>query len=162
MFRGLRRKRQLLSEAATIAILNTCTSGVLALAGDDEYPYAVPLSYAYMDGRLFFHFARAGHKIDAIARNDKASFCVIAQDEVIEKTFTTHFRSVIVFGKIRILIEDNARRYALQCLVNKYSPHFVAEGQQEMQREWSRVCVGELTIEHMTGKEAIELVNKGK
>ena len=77
MFRGMRRKRQLLSEAETIAMLQSCTSGVLAVQGDDDYPYAVPLSFAYEDGRLFFHSAQAGHKIDAIERNDKVSFCVI-------------------------------------------------------------------------------------
>ena len=49
MFRGMRRKGQLLPEAETIAMLQACTSGVLAVQGDDDYPYAVPLSYAYED-----------------------------------------------------------------------------------------------------------------
>lgn len=162
MFREMRRKKQLLSETETIQILDRCTSGVLAVTGDDNYPYAVPLSYAYKDGRLFFHFARTGHKIDAITKNDKASFCVIDKDEVVQKTFTTHFRSVIVFGKIRILTEDNEKRSALECLVAKYSPYYPEAGQKEIEREWNRVCAAELTIEHMTGKAAIEIVNKGK
>ena len=63
MFREMRRTKQLLSEAETIEILQSCTSGVLAVIGDDDYPYAVPLSYVYKDGKLFFHFAKAGHKI---------------------------------------------------------------------------------------------------
>ncbi len=155
----MRRKRQLLSEAATIEILKACTSGVLAVAGDNEYPYAVPLSYAYKDGKLFFHFAKAGHKVDAIKRNDKVSFCVIEQDEVMQKTFTTHFRSVIVFGRMRILTENSEKKFALECLVEKYSPHLLEEGQREIEREWNRVSVAEMRIECMTGKAAIEIIN---
>ena len=99
MFRDMRRKKQFLSEAETIEILQSCTSEVSAVTGDNDYPYAVPFSYAYRDGKLFFHLAKAGHKIDSIAKNNKVSFCVIKTDDVIQKTFTTHFRSVIVFGR---------------------------------------------------------------
>jgi nitroimidazol reductase NimA-like FMN-containing flavoprotein (pyridoxamine 5'-phosphate oxidase superfamily) len=159
MFREMRRKKQLLSETETIEILKSCTSGVLAVTGDNDYPYAVPVSYAYKDNKLFFHFAKAGHKIDGLVRNDKVTFCVIEKDEVIQKTFTTHFRSVIVFGRARILTEDGEKKYALESLVEKYSPDFITEGQHEIERDWSRVCVAEVKIEHMTGKAAIEIVN---
>ena len=159
MFREMRRKNQLLSEAETIEILQSCTSGVLAVTGDNDYPYAVPLSYAYKNGKLFFHLAKAGHKLDSITKNDKVSFCVIKTDDVIQKTFTTHFRSAIVFGKARILTEDGEKRYALECLVEKYSPDYITEGPSEIERGWNKVCVAEVTIEHMTGKAAIEIIN---
>ncbi len=159
MFREMRRKKQLLSEAETIEILKSCTSGVLAVTGDNDYPYAVPLSYAYKDGKLFFHFAKAGHKFDSIVRNNKVSFCVIKTDDVIQKTFTTHFRSAIVFGRARMLTEDSEKKYALECLVEKYSPDYIAESQSEIEREWKLVSVAELQIEHMTGKAAIEIIN---
>jgi nitroimidazol reductase NimA-like FMN-containing flavoprotein (pyridoxamine 5'-phosphate oxidase superfamily) len=159
MFREMRRKKQLLSKAETIEILQSCTSGVLAVTGDDDYPYAVPLSFAYKEGKLFFHFAKAGHKIDSIAKNNKVSFCVIKTDNVIQKTFTTHFRSAIVFGRARILTEDSEKKYALECLVEKYSPDYIPEGQSEIERDWNRVCVAEVKIEHMTGKAAIEIIN---
>ena len=156
----MRRKKQLLSEAETIEILQSCTSGVLAVIGDDDYPYAVPLSYAYKDKKLFFHFAKAGHKIDSLIKNNKVSFCVIKTDNVIQKTFTTHFRSAIVFGRARILTENGEKKYALECLVEKYSPDYITEGQSEIERDWNRVCVAEVEIEHMTGKAAIEIINK--
>lgn len=158
MFREMRRKKQLLSQAETIEILQSGTSGVLAVSGDDGYPYAVPLSYAYEDGKLYFHVAKEGHKLDGIARNDKVSFCVIQQDQVSASTFTTHFRSAIIFGRARILTEDSEKRHALECLVEKYSPDYVNEGQSEIAHEWNRVCAVELSIEHMTGKAAIEIV----
>jgi nitroimidazol reductase NimA-like FMN-containing flavoprotein (pyridoxamine 5'-phosphate oxidase superfamily) len=160
MFRDMRRKKQALSAAETIEILQSGTSGVLAVSGDNDYPYAVPLSYAYKDGKLFFHFAKEGHKIDAIAKNDRVSFCVIKTDHVVQKTVTTHFRSAIVFGRARILSEDGEKRIALECLLEKYSPDYVSEGRAAIERSWDRVNVAELKIEHMTGKAAIELVNQ--
>jgi len=160
MFRGMRRKRQVLPEAETTAMLRSCTSGVLAVHGDDDYPYAVPLSFAYEDGKLFFHSAKAGHKIDAIGRDEKASFCVIAADDVVQSTFTTHFRSAIVFGRVRLVKGDGEKRHALECLAEKYSPEHLEAADAEIERDWKRVCVMELAIEHMTGKAAIEIVKE--
>ena len=76
-FREMRRKRQQLSNDESIAILEKATAGTLALLGDDDYPYAVPISYVYHEGKLFFHSALAGHKVDAIRKYEKASFCVM-------------------------------------------------------------------------------------
>jgi nitroimidazol reductase NimA-like FMN-containing flavoprotein (pyridoxamine 5'-phosphate oxidase superfamily) len=160
MFRAMRRKKQELPEAETIAMLETCTSGVLALQGDDDYPYAVPLSFAYEDGKLFFHCAQAGHKVDAIARSEKASFCVIAADDVVQSTFTTHFRSAIVFGRARVLTEESEKRHALECLAKKYSPDYLEAAEAEIDGAWKKVCVVELAVEHMTGKAAIEIVKE--
>ena len=160
MFRRMRRKKQLLPEAEAIAMLQSCTSGVLAVHGDDDYPYAVPLSFAYEDGKLFFHCAKAGHKLDAIGRNEKASFCVIATDDVVQSTFTTHFRSAIVFGRARVVTDDGEKRHALDCLVKKYSPDYLEAADAEIDGDWKRVCVIELAIEHMTGKASIELVKE--
>ena len=160
MFRGMRRKRQELSATETVAMLESCTSGVLAVQGDDDYPYAVPLSFAYEDGKLFFHAANAGQKIDAIERSDKVSFCVIAADDVVQSTFTTHFRSAIVFGRARVLTDDGEKRHALECLAKKYSPDYLAAADSEIEGEWKRVCAIELAIEHMTGKAAIEIIRE--
>jgi len=160
MFREMRRNKQLLSVEETIEILNSCTAGVLGVSGDDGYPYTVPISYAYQDGRLFFHSARTGHKIDGIQANDKVTFCAIAKDEVIPETLTTHFRSVSIFGRARILTGDDERRAAMECLAEKYSPGRLEQARREIEHDWNRFCVVEVKIEHMTGKAAIELVNK--
>ena len=160
MFREMRRKKQLLSEAETIAILESCTSGVLAVTGDDDYPYTVPLSYAYKENKLFFHFAKTGHKIDGIERNDKVTFCIIEKDDVVQETFSTHYRSAVVFGRAKILTEDSERQYALEALLEKYSPDYFEAGQQEIENDWNNVCVAEIAIEHMTGKAAMELLEK--
>ncbi|MCR4994502.1 MAG: pyridoxamine 5'-phosphate oxidase family protein [Bacteroidales bacterium] len=158
-FRTMRRKRQQLSDAESIAILQSATSGVLAVLGDEGYPYAVPLSYVYADGRLIFHSAVAGHKVDAIRAYTKASFCVIHQDDVQAATFTTIFRSVIVFGRIRILEDDAAKLAAIRTLAKKYSPHESAESTDlEIQKGFPHLLMFELEIEHLTGKQSKELM----
>ena len=119
MFREMRRKKQLLTPEESAAVLHRGTSGVLALAGDDGYPYAVPMSYVYDGAKLYFHCAKSGHKLDAIRRNCKASFCVIDQDQIVPEEYTSHFRSVIVFGAIRILEDDGEKRAAIEALALK-------------------------------------------
>ena len=160
MFREMRRKKQILSNKENIELLEKGTSGVLALLGDNEYPYAVPISYVYDNSKIYFHGAKVGHKIDAIRKCRKASFCVIDQDEIFPEKYTTYFKSVIVFGKIRIL-EENEIREAIERLAMKYHPTDSIENRnQEIAREWKALCMMELSVEHMTGKEAIEIAKK--
>ncbi len=159
MFRKMRRYKQLLSEKEAAEILRSGNSGVLAVRGDDDYPYAVPLNYVYFDNKIYFHCAKAGHKLDAIQKQPKASFCVIAEDTIVPEEYTTYFRSVIVFGKTHVVAEKSEMRKAIDALAIKYSPHDTEENRQKaIEREWKSLCVFVLEIEHMTGKEAIELV----
>ena len=108
MFRPMRRFKQALSPEECRAVLERGTSGVLALSGDGGWPYAVPLSYVYADGKIYFHSAKSGHKVDAIRSCPRASFCVIDQDHIVPEEYTTYFRSVIAFGTVRILEEGRS------------------------------------------------------
>ena len=92
MFREMRRSRQSLTDQESIILLEEGSSGVLAVAGDDGYPYAVPLSYVYDSGSraVYFHCALSGHKLDAVHKNPKVSFCVIGQDQVVPEEYTTY------------------------------------------------------------------------
>lgn len=157
--RQMRRIKQLLSEEETLDILKKGTSGVLALQGDEGYPYALPISYVYADHKLYFHCAKSGHKIDAIKRSEKASFCVIQQDKIMPEEYTTYFRSVIAFGKIRIIEDDAAKRQAILLLSEKYHPTG-NDHETYINKEYDRFCMLEFTIEQVTGKEAIELVRQ--
>ena len=160
MFRAMRRHRQALPPEECERILREGTSGVLALAGDDGYPYAVPLSYVYTDGALYFHCARQGHKLDAVRRCGKASFCVIAQDEILPEAYTTLYRSVIVFGRIRILTEAEMPA-AIEQLALKYAPDDLPERRQaEIEREWNGLCMLCLQPEQITGKAGRELLRR--
>ena len=159
MFRNMRRKDQVLSREECLAVLDRGTSGVLAVHGDDGYPYAVPLSYAYEDGKLWFHCARTGHKLDAILRDPKVTFCVVDRDQVVPLEYTTYFRSVILFGKARVLEDPAEVRTALEKLSLRYAPED-SEAHREAILEKALPAVGvvEVAVEHLSGKEAIELV----
>ncbi len=157
-FRPMRRNRQQLSREECERILSRCTSGVLALTGDGGYPYAVPLSYVYADGTIIFHSAVQGHKVDAIRRDNRCSFCVIEQDEIRPAEFTTYFRSVIAFGRIQILEAADEKVQALRLLGRRYSPNDEAGLQHEIDKSLDHVMLLRLDIEHISGKEAIELV----
>ena len=156
-FREMRRKRQQLAEEE-IAILEKATTGTLALLGDNDYPYAVPISYVYHDGKLYFHSALTGHKVDAIRKCDKASFCVIEKDDVQPEKYTTFFRSVIAFGRIHIIEDKHEKLEAARMLGNRYNPNQDEALQKEIESGLSRMLAIRFDIEHLTGKEAIELV----
>lgn len=160
MNRPMRRVRQQLDDAACRDILIRNTSGVLALHGDDGYPYAVPLSYAWAEGMLIFHGATSGHKLDAMRRDARASFCVIDADDVVPERYTTHYRSVICFGKMRVMEDPAEKRRVTLLLGEKYWPGHPAEAAAEVDGAMSRLCVFVMDIETMTGKQAIELLPK--
>ena len=159
-FREMRRKRQQLSEEESIGILQRATSGTLALLGDNGYPYAIPISYVYSDGKLYFHSALSGHKVDAIRNYDKASFCVIDKDDVKPEKYTTFFRSVIAFGKIHIIEDETEKLEAAKLLGDRYNPNQGEALQKEIESGLSRMLAIRFDIEHLTGKEAIELVKQ--
>lgn len=161
MFREMRRKKQVLSKEECELVLERGTSGVLAVLGEGGYPYAVPLSYVYADGKIVFHCAKQGHKLDAIAKNDKVSFCVVDLDDIQPERYTTYFRSVIAFGRARVL-EEEEKRVAIEALAAKYTPDDPEGRKQEIEREYRALCVVAIEIDHLSGKEAIELVRKKK
>ena len=135
MFREMRRFKQQISEEECIRILKEEPRGVLSMIGDDGYPYGIPISHFYSeeDGKIYFHGAKVGHKIDAIKANDKVSFCVYDQGYQREGEWALNINSVIVFGRIH-LVDDE-----------EYLQH-------ELTNAFPRVQCLELTIEHITGK----------
>ena len=161
MFCAMRRRRQILPPEECAAVRSRGTSGVLALCGCEGTPYAVPLSYVYDGGNLYFHCAKSGYKLDIIRQNPRASFCVIDQDRIVPEEYTTYFRSVIAFGQIRVIEDDREKRTAIEKLAIKYAPEDTAANRDHaISREWKLLCLLEMAIDHMTGKEAAELIKE--
>lgn len=160
MFREMRRKNQKLTIEECTEILHRGSSGVLAVAGDNDYPYAVPLSYVHLGDKIFFHCAKQGHKLDAITRNSKVSFCVIDQDKIAPEEYTTHYKSVIVFGRIRVIESDAEKWEAIEKLSMKYISDTEAERKAAIERDYATLCMLELSIEHISGKQSKYLVKK--
>lgn len=163
MFRKMRRINQQLPENEAIEILASATHGILAVSGDGGYPYAVPLSFVYSGGKIYFHCAREGHKLDAIKRCPKVSFCVVSEDVVIPEEYTTHYRSVIAFGSARVITDEDEALRAIELLAEKYHPADSADGRRaEIDGAAGRFVMVEIEIEHLSGKEAKELMNERK
>ena len=159
MFREMRRSRQQLSAGECERILREGSYGVLAVSGDSGYPYAVPLSYAYEDGKLYFHGARSGHRLDAVLRDQKTSFCVVGKDDVLPEKYTTRYVSVIAFGKAEVIENETEKRHALELLGGKYNPSGTEEElEHEVSGALNAALVTCLTCEHVTGKQAKELI----
>lgn len=163
MLPNMRRHHQQLTADEAMQILARNTHGILAVAGNDGYPYAVPLSYALSpQGTILFHSAAKGHKIEALRRCSKASFCVVDTDQIVPDEFTTYFRSAIAFGTVRFIDNADEKIAALTALGNKYSPDRAQALSAEIEKGLSVVAVMELTIDHLTGKEAIEFTRMRK
>ena len=159
MFREMKRGKQLLSMEETAAVLCRGTNGVLACLGDEDYPYAVPLSYVYFNDKIYFHSAKSGHKVDAVMKSPKVSLAVIDEDTIVSEEYTTYFRSVIAFGKARI-VEDDEWLEAFKALVEKYSGDQPTEAKHKEIVGCRQSYIIAIDIEHITGKEAIEIIKK--
>ncbi len=153
MFREMRLKSNMTKDEEAIEMLSIAKNGVLAVNGDDGYPYTVPLSFAYKNGKIYFHStSENSHKISSIVKDSKVSFCVITEDNIIPEAFYTLYKSVIIFGKARILSEAQEIENGIMEIVKKYSGQFVDQGKAYMKAEQGNFLVVEIEIEHMTGK----------
>ena len=153
MFREMIRKNQQLSEAECIDLLTGEPRGILSVLGDDDYPYGMPLNHFYCpeDGKLYFHSGRKGHKIDAMLRHDKASFCVYDQGFRREGEWALNIRSVIVFGRIEI-ITDTEKIYEISRMLSHKFTQDENYIEEEIRKSGPRTYMFALVPEHMTGK----------
>ena len=153
MFRKMRRFKQQISEEECIRVLREQPRGVLSMIGDDGYPYGIPLDHWYSekDNKLYFHCAKVGHKLDAVAACDKVSYCVMDEGFRSDGEWALNIRSVVVFGRIRTVEDEEKKREICTNLVRKFTDD-EAFLQKELTSAFPRVNCLELTIEHMTGK----------
>lgn len=153
-FRPMRRHEREVDRERCEEIIKGGFDGVLSLCGDEGWPYGVPLSYVYRDGKIYFHGAKAGQKLDAVRRDPRASFCVVTRDIVDARRYTTHYQSAIAFGTIREVTDEEEKRAALRALALEYAPADTPEHREKtIDAEFKATTVLELDIAHMTGKE---------
>ena len=151
MFRKMRRFKQELTTEECMEVLKAQPRGVLSVHGEDGYPYGFPMDYLYRDGKLYFHCAKEGHKIDAITADNRVSFCVYDEGFRKDGEWALNIKSIIIFGKIRKMEESEINREIMYDMGMKYYP--TSEGvEEEIKKAMSRVQLLELTVDHMTGK----------
>ena len=153
MFRELVRKKQLLPETECIELLKQEVRGVLAVLGDDDYPYCLPVNHYYCeeDGKIYFHSGKTGHKVDAMNRHDKVSFCVYDKGYRKDGEWWLNIRSVIVFGRVEV-VEDREKMYDI---ARRLSYRFTEDSDyidREIEKSGPGTLMFALVPEHISGK----------
>lgn len=151
----MRRKNRELPYEECIEILTNEPRGVLAVLGDYDYPYTVPMTHVFVDGKIYFHGAQTGHKNDAIKKHDKVSYCVMDKGVKAKDSWWYTFKSVVVFGKIRTLTDKDEKIEKLTYLGDKFFPTH-EETVSEINRLLDKTEVFEITIDHISGKRVEE------
>ncbi len=153
MFRPMRRFKQEISREECIRVLTEETRGVLSLHGEDGYPYGIPMNHWYNpeDGKLYFHGGKAGHKIDAMAKDNRVSYCVFDAGYRREGEWALNVRSVVIFGRLTPVTEEEKVIEICSQLTRKF-PAGEEYLQKELRSSLKNVLCLELTVDHMTGK----------
>ena len=158
MFREIRKKRNKIEDSAAEELLRNSRRGVLAVNGDDGYPYAIPLNYFYdrENRKIYFHGARAGHKVDALRVCDKVCFTVYGNETIREEAWAPFMQSTVVFGRCHLM--ENGSEKAMEMLKRfamKYYPNEQL-ADEEIAQAGRAVQMFEIEIEHLSGKEVQE------
>ena len=153
MFREMIRFKQQMSEEKCIEVLKNEPRGVLSVLGDDDYPYGFPHNHYYCeeDGKIYFHSGMTGHKIDALRRHPKASYCVTDGGVRNDGEWFLRFQSVIVFGTIEF-IEDREKIYDITRKLSRKFTQDEAYIENEILRAGPRTILFALVPEHISGK----------
>ena len=153
MFRPMNRKKQQLSEEECMQVLREAKRGILAVTGDDGYPYAMPLNHLYCeeDGRLYFHSGPVGHRPDALKRDSRVCFSVIDEGKPAEDGWSLDFKSVIVFGRAEEVADHDRALAITKELCYKFTSDETYI-ENEIRSSGAKVVVFSVLIEHMSGK----------
>lgn len=153
MFRKMRRSPQALSCGEMKELLKTETRGVMSVQGDDGYPYGFPINHYYDEeaNKLYFHGANFGHRVDAVKRDPKVSYCVYGGEYQKEGDWAKYVKSVIVFGKA-FLVEDQDEVIRISRLLCDKFPCTKEYVEYEISHDAQRTLVIGIDIEDMNGK----------
>lgn len=151
--REMRRKERAMSPSRAQELLSTSSYGVLSMVNVDGGGYGVPLSYAIdPEGNIFFHVAKIGHKLDNLTSDNRVTFTIIGDTQVVPEKFSTQYESVIAFGKVEILENEEERIHAARLLIEKYSPEFSIQGEAYIEKAIKHIKVLKLTVDHISAK----------
>ncbi len=151
MFEEMRRRDKRLTDEEMLDIMSTAEYGLLSTFGENGYPYGVPVNYVFKDGNIYFHTALSGHKLDNVAFNSKVSFCVVKDVELIPEDINTKFKSVISFGEVKE-VPENEKSEIYILFLKKFSKEFIKDGLEYIKNEGAKAKVLRIEVIHMTAK----------
>lgn len=149
---GMRRSDREIPEAEARALLAKADHGFLATIGADGWPYVVPLNHVLDGDRLYIHGAQTGHKLENLAHEPRVSYCAIDQVEVLPSELTTHYTSVIAFGRAQVVQDADERLRVMERFGQRFSQGFEAQVQETIRKYGNRVSIVRIDIERITGK----------
>lgn len=158
MFRNIRRvDNEIKNEEKIINLLITSRRAVIAVNGDDGYPYALPINYYYDKDLkcLYFHSSKFGHKVELLKKSDKVCFTVYGNEKVKDESWAPYMQSVVIFGRCHPIEDSNKSLEKLKKFAMKYYPSEEMVN-KEISRAFKAVQMFEIKIEHMSGKEVQE------
>ena len=152
MERKMYKEKRQLSAEETQALFVKGHHGILSVNGDDGYPYAVPVNYVFIDGKIYIHSAKYGYKIDALKQNDKVCFTAILNSQIIPDKFTAAFESVVAFGKASFIDDGDEKLTALRTFIERFSPDHQEAGERVIHAAYEKTHIIRIDVEQMTGK----------
>ena len=157
MFRAVRKKKNEISQDEAKNLLRSSRRGVLAVNGDEGYPYAIPINYLYDEekNKIIFHGAKAGHKVDSIKKNDKICFTVFGNETIMEENWAPYLQSVVVFGRCHLVENRDDTVRLVKKFALKYYPNEDMVN-EEITHFGKGVQMFEIEIEHLSGKKVQE------
>lgn len=157
MFRELSRKKQRISDEECTELLKNEKRGVLSVMGEMNYPYGMPMNHFYNDddGCIYFHCGKVGHRLDALKKHDKVSFCVYDSGYRNDGDWALNISSVIVFGKIEIIDDRDTVASVSRKLCYKFT-HDEEYINTEIEKFADKTLLLKLIPEHMCGKTVKE------
>ena len=157
MFRPMRRPKNAIPDEQAKKLLREEKRGVIAMNGDDGYPFAIPVDYFYDEtaGKIYFHGAKSGYKVDALRRCDKVCFTVYGGETIREEAWAPYLRSVVVFGRCRLLEQSPETMALLKRFAMKYYPEEQL-ADEEIRQDGAAAQLFEIEIHHLSGKEGQE------
>lgn len=157
MFKPIRKKINEIDHSAAETLLQSNRRGILAMNGDNGYPYAIPINYFYdsLAQKIYFHGAKAG-KVESLKVSDKVCFTVYGNERIDEaESWAPYVQSVVVFGRCRLLEAGSESIEQLKEFAMKYYPD-EALADDQIARNGRATQMFEITIEHMSGKQVQE------
>lgn len=151
MAKEMRRKDRMMAESDALALLDKGDYGVLSTVGEDGLPYGVPVNYVYLDGRIYFHCAPVGHKLENIEKNKNVSFCVVGDAKSVPDKFTTKYRSVIAFGRAEE-VGDDEKFEVFKSFIEKFSGDYLESGIAYINSDGDKARIFGIEVDHITGK----------
>ena len=152
MNKKMRVANRAIEKDEIIEVLETAEYGILSTVSVDNMAYGVPLNFAYKDGAIYFHCAVEGHKIENLQNNNSGCFTIVDSVKLLPSVFSTEYRSVIAFGPVHLVADEEEKRKGLILIVEKLSPDFLEKGSAYVDRAIGKALVLRMDVEHMTGK----------